>query len=376
MRRNSLFGLGLAAVAAVVLTIVLVGREASENQTLDGNERMFPELMGRANDVSIVEVVSGGGEKFSIERVGERWVVPQKSNYPAEFEVVKKIIMDVAELELTARKTNDPERHGVLGLAGPSAEVGSALAVRLLDQGGVSLASLLVGDKDRSGRDLRYVRYPNDNQTWLGSGGPEVAVDLLGWVDKKLMSIRHDRVRKIFFSHKDGNSAELERLDRALFKYSVNNLPSGMKTASPAIVNASGGALSFLQFLDVRPLSEIDAGAEPVTRTKLQTWDGLIVTVSMFELDDLIWAHISAVFDQQLLVPLEKSVEAEDSSEGLDKVRSMQREAQEIESRHSQWVYLIEDEKIQKLRRRSEDLMTPDIPEEGSDVSPAVEPSE
>ena len=132
MRRNSLFGLGLAAVAAVVLAIVLVGREASENQTLDGDERMFAGLLGRANDVSIIEVV-GGGEKFSIERVGERWIVPEKSNYPAKFEVVKKIIMDVAELELTAKKTNDPERHGVLGLASPAAEMGGALALQLFD---------------------------------------------------------------------------------------------------------------------------------------------------------------------------------------------------------------------------------------------------
>ena len=69
-------------------------------------------------------------------------------------------------------------------------------------------------------------------------------------------------------------------------------------------------------------------------------------------------------------------MEAEGSSEGLDKVESMQREAQEIEARHSQWVYLIEDEKIEKLSRRSEDLMKPDIPEEGSDVSPADEPGE
>ena len=372
MRRNSLFGLGLAAVCAVVLAIVLVGREASENQTLDGDERMFADLLGRANDVSIVEVISGD-EKFSIERVGERWIVPGKSNYPAKFEVVKKIILDVAELELTARKTSDPKRHGVLGLASPSAEVGSALGVRLLDQEGVSLASVLVGDKDRSGRDLRYVRYPNDNQAWLGSGGPEVAVDLLDWVDKNLISIRHDRVRKIFFSHEDGDTAELERLDRALFKYSVKSIPSGMKMASPAIVNASGGALSFLQFLDVRPLVEVSAGVEPVARTKLQTWDGLTVTVSMFEFEDLIWAHLSAVFDAQLFVPLEKSVEAEDSSEDSDKVESIQREAQDIESRHSQWVYLIEDEKIEKLRRRSEDLIKPDIPEEGSGVSPTDE---
>ena len=375
MRRNSLFGLGLAAVAAVVLAIVLVGREASENQTLDSDERMFAELLGRANDVSIVEVVSGG-EKFSIERVGERWIVPEKSNYPAKFEVVKKIIMDVAELELTAKKTNDPERHGVLGLASPSAEMGGALALQLFDQEGASLASLLVGDKDRSGRDLRYVRYPNDNQAWLGSGGPEVAVDLLVWVDKNLISIRHDRVRKIFFSHEDGDSAELERFDRALFKYSIKKLPSGMKMASPAIVNASGGALSFLQFLDVRPLVEVSAGVEPVTRTRLQTWDGLIVTISLFEYDDLIWAHISAVFDQQLFIPLEKSVEAEDSSENLNKVQSIQREAQEIESRHNRWVYLIEDEKIEKLTRRSEDLIKADIPEENSDVSPADEQGE
>ena len=132
--------------------------------------------------------------------------------------------------------------------------------------------------------------------------------------------------------------------------------------------------MSFLQLLDVRPLADVSAGVEPVTRTKLQTWDGLIITIAMFEFDDLIWAHISAVFDQQLLTPLEKSVEAEDSSEDLDKVQSIQREAQEIESRHNQWVYLIEDEKIEKLSRRSEDLMKADIPEEDSDASPADQP--
>ena len=113
-----------------------------------------------------------------------------------------------------------------------------------------------------------------------------------------------------------------------------------------------------------------------MTRTRLQTWDGLIVTISLFEYDDLLWAHISAVFDQQLFIPLEKSVEVEDSSEDLDKVESMQQEAQEIEARHSEWVYLIEDEKIEKLSRRSEDLMKPNIPEEGSDGAPADEPGE
>ncbi|MEE2693986.1 MAG: DUF4340 domain-containing protein [Pseudomonadota bacterium] len=375
MRRNSLFGLGLAAVAAVALAIVLVGREASENQPLDGDERMFAGLLDRANDVSIIEIGSGG-EKFSIERLGEHWVLREKSDYPAKFEAVKKTIIDVAELELISRKTNNPERHGVLGLGSPSAEEGAALAIQLLDQEGGSLASLFVGYKDRSGRDLRYVRYPNDNQTWLGSRGLEIATDPLDWLDKTLMSIRHDRVRRILFSHSDGDTSELERLDRALFKYTVKDLPAGMKMVSPAIVNASGGGLSFLQFLDVRPLAEVSAGSEPITRTTLQTWDGLIITISMFEFEDFIWTHFDAVFDQQLFIPLEKSAETEDGNQELDKGQSVQKEAQDIVAQHSTWAYLIEAEKIEKLRRRSEELMEPDVPEEGSEVSPAEEPAE
>jgi len=149
-----------------------------------------------------------------------------------------------------------------------------------------------------------------------------------------------------------------------------------MKMVSPAIVNASGGGLSFLQFLDVRPLAEVSAGSEPITRTTLQTWDGLIITISMFDFEDFIWTHFDAVFDQQLFIPLEKSAETEDGNQELDKGQSVQKEAQDIVAQHSTWAYLIEAEKIEKLRRRSEELMEPDVPEEGSEVSPAEEPAE
>ena len=299
----------------------------------------------------------------------------EKSGYPAKFDMVKKTILDVAELELMEKKTDDPQRHKILGLDVPSSERGGALGLNFLDEQGYALASLLVGDKARSGQDRRYVRHSGSNQTWLGSGGPEVAISSLDWIDQNLLRVRHDRIRRIVFSHGDGDTAELERFDRKLFKYSFKNLPEGMKMASPGIVNATGGVLSFLKFLDVKPVSEVNSQGEPVTVTTLETWDGLAVTVSMYEFDGEIWSHLNVKFDESLVVALEDQSEAGEGNKQIDASISVREEAAKVGPRTEKWAYLIDLDKLTKLRRRSEDLIVADVPE-SSEESPISDPGE
>jgi hypothetical protein len=357
------------------LAFILVGRESADTKSVRGEGKMFAEFLDQANEVFSIQIDSGN-EKFTVTRSGgDAWVVVEKSGYPAKFDMVKKTILDVAELELTAKKTDDPQRHTILGLDDPSPETGSALGLNFLDEQGHALASLLVGDKARSGQNRRYVRHPGNNQTWLGSGGPEVAINSLDWIDKNLLRVRHDRIRRIVFSHGDGDRAELERFDRKLFKYSVKNLPEGMKMASPGIVNATGGVLSFLKFLDVRPVSEVNAQAKPVTVTRLETWDGLVVTVSMYEFGGKTWSHLNVEFDEDLVAVLEDQSEADEGDEQMDASISVREEAAKAGPRNEKWAYLIDQDKLTKLRRRSEDFVVADVPE-SSENSPISDTGE
>ena len=367
MRRNSVLGLSIAALIAAVLAFILVGRESAGTKSVGGDGRMFAEFLDRANEVFSIEIDSGN-EKFTVTRSGgDAWAVAEKSGYPAKFDMVKKTILDVAELELTEKKTDDPQRHKILGLDDPSPNSGGALGLNFLDEQGHVLASLLVGDKARSGQDRRYIRHTGSNETWLGSGGPEVAISALDWIDQNLLRVRHDRIRRIVFSHGDGDRAELERFDRKLFKYSFKNLPEGMKMASPGIVNATGGVLSFLKFLDVRPVSEVNTQAEPVTVTRLETWDGLVVTVSMYEFDGEIWSHVNVEFDESLVVAVEDQSEDDKGDEQVDASVSVREEAAKVGPRNEKWAYLIDQDKLTKLRRRSEDLIVADVPESSED---------
>ena len=375
MQRNSVLGLSIAALIAAVLAFILVGRESADTKSVGGAGRMFAEFLDRANEVFSIQI-NDGTEKFTVTRSGgDDWVVVEKSSYPAKFDMVKKTILDVAELELTAKKTDDPQRHKILGLDDPSPENGGALSIKFLDEQGHALAALLVGDKSRSGQDSRYVRHPENNQTWLGSGGPEVAISPLDWIDQNLLRVRHDRIRRIVFVHGDGDRVELERFDRKMFQYSLKNLPEGMKMVSPGIVNATGGVLSFLKFLDVRPVSEVTTQGKPVTVTRLETWDGLVVTVSMYEFDGEIWSHLNVDFDDSLVVALEDQSEADEGDEQTDASASVREEAAKLGPRNEKWAYLIDQDKLTKLRRRSEDLVVADVPESAED-SPISETGE
>ena len=375
MQKNNLVGLAIISLVAAIFAFILVGRDGEETKSVGNEGKMFADFLGQANEVTSIQI-DNGEQKFTIVRSGDTWIVEEKSGYPAKFEFVKQAIIDVGELELTARKTDDPARHKTLGLEAPSELEGSAIGIEFLNGEGQSLASLLVGDKARSGQDVRYVRHPDSNQTWLGSGGPEVGVEAFDWIEKNLMQVRHDRIRRIMFLHSDGEKSILERSDRTSFRYSYKDIPEGMKMASPAIVNSTGGVLSFLNLLDVNSVSAVSAMGEPVSITELETWDGLVVTASIYEFEENSWVNFDAVFDAGLVAPQEDvSSGTIDEAESADANSVVREEAETIRSRHQEWVYLIDEDKIEKLRRRSGDLLVEDVPESTGDapVSDGVE---
>ena len=82
------------------------------------------------------------------------------------------------------------------------------------------------------------------------------------------------------------------------------------------------------------------------------------------------------IFDGDLVIP-EEDIDsgAIDESDDADVSSPVRTEAETIRTRHQEWVYLIDEDKIEKLRRRSEDLLVEDAPESTGEapVSDGVE---
>ena len=369
MKRNSLIGLAIAAAVVVVLAVMVAQQRTSETKPAGGGGLMFEGLIGKVNSVASIQV-NNGDEVFTITRKAQSWGVAEKSDYPVQFDLVKEIIMGVAELELIAAKTKDPDRHGALLLNTPEAEEGGSIGLVLADDTGATLASLLVGKTVRAGGERRYVRRRNEDQTWLGSGGIDVGKTPLDWIEIILTQIRHDRVRKITLSHPDGDHAVLERMEQSDFDFTYMEIPDGMRALAPSKLNSVGGALAFLSMKDVRLASDMNFDPTDASVTRFETWDGVVVTVSTIEADEKKWARFEVEFDESLVLETVPSAasDVDESAEGTEEVEDphavAREEAGTISTRTRGWAYALDDHKMDQLRKRSEDFIEPDLPDE------------
>ena len=369
MKRNSLIGLAIATAVAVVLAILVVEQRTSETRPGAGGGLMFEGLMGKVNSVTSIKV-DNGDEGFTLARNAESWGIVEKSNYPVRFDLVKKVIVGVAELELVASKTKDPDRHGALGLNAPEAKEGASIGLILADDSGANLASLLIGKTVRAGGEPRYVRRPDEDQTWLTNGSVDVGKKPLDWVDIILTEIRHDRIRKIVFNHPDGDRTILERMEQSDFDFTYLDVPDGMRASAPSKLNSVGGALAFLSMKDVRSESALNLDPTEETVTRFETWDGVVVTVSTIDVDGEKWARFHAEFNESLVfekisVPEPSAGESdEEGGETVDPYAAERGEVSKISARTQGWAYVLDDNKMDQLRRRSEDFIEADVPDD------------
>ena len=377
MNRKNLVWLTVAAVVVIVLAFFVAQQRISETRPAAGGGRMFDGLIDNVNSVSTIKV-NNGKEGFTISRSEENWGIVEKSGYPVQYKLVKEVILGVAGLDLVAAKTKDPTRHNVLGLDVPGAvDAGGAVGLTLIDEKDTVLADLLVGNTIRAGDPRRYVRRPNEDQTWLGSGGVDVGREPLDWVETILTQIRHDRIRRVEYTDSMGDRAVLERQDRSGFKFTYLDIPDGMRSLPPSKINTISGTLAFLNFKDVRKEVDFDFGGDTVIETIFTTWDGLVVQVSTVEADGQHWAKFDAKFDEALTEPVDPPIGTNTSDDNAeeeieDPHKAIREEVKAISVRAIGWAYLLDQNKLSQLRRGSESFIEPDVPDEEEDAGEVV----
>lgn len=148
--------------------------------------------------------ITTAGSNYSLVRVQEGWIVPEKANLPVRMERMKELLSALELAEFTEQKTRLPERHDQLGLGAPhTGGFGAQLDVDGQDR------SLVLGRKN--GR--QYGRLADENDSWrmsilfppLHSANYWVDLnDLVPGLDAASMVSTH-------ISHRGGMVAPIER---------------------------------------------------------------------------------------------------------------------------------------------------------------------
>lgn len=275
----------LAATTFVALVLAAI-LHASTTQRAPGTVEgrpMLPELRRQASTLGGIEL-SKRGRTLTFVRNGEQWTIKERAGYPVEADKIRALLFQLTNAELAEPKTAAKDRWALLDLEDPAGADAKSGLVRLLDANGKPIGELVIGKrKDNAfgtGRNGVYVRRPNETQTWLASGEPNVTLEVKDWVDTALFKTDTAKLKRVTVAHPKEVPIVVERETAAGEKggkFVLKSVPEGLKVKESAGVEQIALSLGSIELEDVRKLDATPVG-DAVSTITAESSDGLTVT--------------------------------------------------------------------------------------------------
>ena len=336
MQTRSLILLASATVVVVAIAIVVLASGDHGVSRAAPGEPAFPALAAKLGEVTSV-TVSREGTTMTLIRDGDRWLVAEKGNYPANVAKISQVVRAMADLTLVEPKTQNPDLYPRLDVEDPGHGKSALVAVK--DKSGGDLAQAIVGkrryDRLGAGNDGVYLRKPGEAQTWLARGTLDPSGDPASWLDRQIIDISETKIAKVTLTQPDGTKLVISRAAPDAH-FAVEDAPADMKFKNESTINGPAGALETLDLDDVKPTGELPVPDKDVATASFTTFDGLTVDLRLVDRDKTNWAAIS--------VAGSGTAEAE---------------AKKIEDKVSHWTYAIPAYKANLLKTKLADLVEP-----------------
>jgi hypothetical protein len=328
--------LAVTAAAVIAAAVAVSGGGTLRSDPLVG-QSVLPEVAQRIGDVGRVTLVHGSA-KTTLQRQGDRWVVAEKGDYPANVTKVHQALLGLADLSFVEPKTMRPDLYSRLDVEDADSKGAKSTLVTVADDKGSLLGELIAGkrrvDQLGGGNDGIYVRKPGDAQSWLARGTLDLAGDAPQWLDKTLLDLPQAKVKDAVLTAADGGWLAFKR-DKPEDKFALAvPPPAGKKLKSGDPLNTPAGALAGLELSDVAPAKDFEFPKDGVAQARYESFDGLVVTVGIVQKDGKDWARIAA------------------SGTG-----AAEKPAADLNARLAPWVFGLESYKAKMLETKLDDVV-------------------
>lgn len=352
---NSLTILFIVTVVMVLLMLVTIYR-AEDNH--DDFGLLFPDLYEQLSQVDQIQF-SSSEDQFSLQREGEDWFIKEHFNYPANFDEVKRMLIDMAEAKILERKTNDPDKFEVLGVEGaePQTAGGQSLEISLAD-GEEQVAGLVLGNiRDvtlQTGPKQFFVRRAGEQQSWLAQGYLQISPVMLNWIQSEIINLARERIAKVEIIQPNGNTAVLVNLGE---KDKFGTPEQGKQTVFKyeQLGYDIAGSLHQMRMEDVQPVKQFSRGDAEVVTAKFTSFDGLVVTSETSFIDGFYYATFDAEYDANAVKQAPQDIQQLDVLKSADAVR---KEAETLDKKLAPWVYRVSGFVGTNLMRAKADIVS------------------
>lgn len=330
---NSLTVLFTLTVIMVVLMLITV---QSEDDTNDDYAILFPELFGQLSEVDTIEFNSIQ-ESFTMYREGEDWYIKERWNFPADFNLVKRALIDISEAKILERKTDDPNSYMLLGVEG-AAEGGSSTEITL-KSGDKVLAGLILGAErelaNNTGARQFFVRRAGDEKSWLAEGYLNINPLMLNWIKSEVINVARERIAQLNVIQPNGDTLTLVNIGEK-DKFGLPELLQNTTFKYEQLGYDMAGTLFQLRMEDVQPLNEFSRGESEVVTAEFITFDGLKVTTETSFIDGFYYTELKAAFDEALIKQAPADIRELDT---LSSPEAVQKEVAKLNKHFDGWVY-------------------------------------
>lgn len=230
---------------------------------------VFPNLIEQINDVREIRVKSFQ-DSVSLTLQDSVWQVSMFDNYPARLSTVSNFLIGFAQMRKIEPKTSSPDKFAALDLGGIEIENSRSIQVDLLTQDKRMLASLLVGKRRQSVRNVMltefHVREPHADQTWLVESGLTVPAQAIDWIDTEILDL-DEQVDQVTIESLTNQPVRIRRDPYDSENFLLEDMPESHKIRYQFRLNDIGGIFRRLNFEDVKRVSDWESNITVTART-------------------------------------------------------------------------------------------------------------
>jgi len=340
--------LTLAAAAAISVVVAGITVFSGRSPAADPHvgKPVLPQVAPKLADIAKV-VLKHAASTITLVKEGNAWTVAEKSNYPADPQKMRKMLLALAQITYVEPKTAKAELYKRLELDDPGSAKSQSTEVQLYDAAGGAIGAVITGrrrvDELGGGNDGIYVRLPGDPQSWLARGNLDIDIDIVQWLDRRVIDIDDKRIKQAVLTGPDGVTLTINR-DKVEDKFALKELPQGRKLKSDTTLVEPATLLQGFDLTDVAAAKDLSFPANGFATGAYTTFDGLTIHADVIKQGDKDWMRLSA------------------DSDGSEKAKS---EAETLDKRWAGWVYGIPPYKAAAIRTKLADVLAPQT--EGAD---------
>jgi hypothetical protein len=236
----------IAGVVVILGSLWLASQRHLEKATLAG-DLVLPGLQKSLNQVTEVHLVKGDGTRTTLKRRSADWLVGER-DFPADSGRVRKLLLDLAALNVVEEKTRNPELYSQLGVENSDSPKATGTLVEIVTP--AKTYGLIMGKA--AGTKSGFVRVAHAAPSLLAQPLVSVDADARRWIDRNIVDIAEQRVKEAQIQSASGPAYSATRLAPQQSNYEVAPLPKGRELSSPGAADGVGSAFAALEAEDVR----------------------------------------------------------------------------------------------------------------------------